>query len=149
MSVELIRRVVADAAKRGLREIIPSTMGEPLLYEGFEEIIALCHEFNVRLNLTTNGTFPRLGARRWAELLVAITSDTKISWNGATAETHESIMRGTSWGRVIENVREFIAVRDEHARRDENRSRVTFQVTFLETNMAEFPAIVRLAGSLG
>jgi len=149
MSVELVRRVVADAAKRGLREIIPSTMGEPLLYEHFEEIIAICREYNVRLNLTTNGTFPRLGARRWAELLVPVTSDTKISWNGATEKTHEAIMLGAKWQRVVENVREFIAVRDEYAARGENRCRITFQLTFLESNLAEIPAIVRLAASLG
>jgi MoaA/NifB/PqqE/SkfB family radical SAM enzyme len=149
MSVELVRHVVADAAKRGLREIIPSTMGEPLLYEHFEEIIAICREYNVRLNLTTNGTFPRLGARRWAELLVPVTSDTKISWNGATEKTHEAIMLGAKWQRVVENVREFIAVRDEYAARGENRCRITFQLTFLESNLAEIPAIVRLAASLG
>ncbi len=149
MPVEMIRRVVADAAKRGLREIIPSTMGEPLLYEHFEEIIALCREFNVRLNLTTNGTFPRLGARRWAELIVPVTSDTKISWNGATEHTQQAIMRGAKWKRVVDNLREFIAVRDEAANRGENRCRVTMQLTFLESNLAEIPAIVRLAAGLG
>jgi glycosyltransferase involved in cell wall biosynthesis/MoaA/NifB/PqqE/SkfB family radical SAM enzyme len=149
MSVELIRSVVADAAKRGLREIIPSTMGEPLLYEHFEEIIALCREYNVRLNLTTNGTFPRLGARRWAELIVPVTSDTKISWNGATEHTHEAVMLGAKWERVVENARDFIAVRDDYAGRGDNRCRVTFQLTFLENNLSELPAIVRLAASLG
>jgi len=149
MPVEMIRSIVGDAAKRGLREIIPSTMGEPLLYEHFEEIIALCREFNVRLNLTTNGTFPRLGARRWAELIVPVTSDTKISWNGATEHTQEAIMRGAKWDRVVDNVREFIAVRDEFAKRGENRCRVTMQLTFLESNLTEIPAIVRFAAALG
>jgi hypothetical protein len=31
MDIDLIRRVLADAAGNGLQEIIPSTMGEPLL----------------------------------------------------------------------------------------------------------------------
>ncbi len=149
MPAEMIRSVIADAAKHGLQEIIPSTMGEPLLYEHFEEIIALCREFNIRLNLTTNGTFPRLGARRWAELIVPVTSDTKISWNGATEHTQEAIMRGAKWERVLDNLREFIAVRDQFAKRGENRCRVTMQLTFLESNLAEIPAIVRLAARLG
>ena len=149
MSLELIRKTVADAAARGLQEIIPSTMGEPLLYDEFEEIIAICREYNVRLNLTTNGTFPRLGARRWAELIVPVTSDTKISWNGASGRTHEAIMLGAKWERAVENVREFVAVRDDVANRGENRCRVTLQLTFLESNVAELPEIVRLAASLG
>jgi glycosyltransferase involved in cell wall biosynthesis len=79
MPFELIRSVVASAAPNGLREIIPSTMGEPLLYDRFEDILELCREHGVKLNLTTNGTFPRLGARVWAERIVPVTSDVKIS----------------------------------------------------------------------
>ncbi len=149
MPIDLIRRVVADAAKGGLREIIPSTMGEPLLYEHFEDILALCSEYGVRLNLTTNGTFPRLGAREWAMRIVPVTSDVKISWNGATKETQEAIMIGSRWDKVLDNVRTFIAIRDAHAEGGGNRCRVTFQLTFLEANVAELADIVRLALDLG
>ena len=149
MPVDLIRRVVSDAVPHGLREIIPSTMGEPLLYEHFEEIVELCSEYGVRLNLTTNGTFPRLGAKPWAERIVPVASDVKISWNGATKATHEAIMIGARWERVLENVRAFIAVRDAHAADGGNRCRVTFQLTFMEANVAELAGIVRLAARLG
>ena len=149
MPIDLLRRVVAEAAPRGLREVIPSTMGEPLLYDDLKQIIEICRAHGVMLNLTTNGTFPRLGARAWAELLVPVTSDVKISWNGATAETHERVMIGSNWSRAVENVRELVAVRDGHAAAGGNRCRVTFQLTFLETNVGELGAIVRLAASLG
>ena len=149
MPIELIRRVVADAAKDGLREIIPSTMGEPLLYEHFEDILAICAQHGVRLNLTTNGTFPRLGAKAWAERIVPVASDVKISWNGATKATQESIMLGSCWEKVLANVRAFVAVRDAHAADGGNRCRVTFQLTFLEANVGELADIVRLAVELG
>ncbi len=149
MPIELVRQIIAEAAPHGLREVIPSTMGEPLLYEHFDEILALCLDHRVKLNLTTNGTFPRLGAREWARRIVPVTSDVKISWNGARAETQESIMLGTKWDEVIENVRAFVAVRDDHAASGGNRCRVTFQLTFLETNVHELADIVRLAIDLG
>lgn len=149
MPVELIRRVLEDSAGTGLREIIPSTMGEPLLYAHFEEIIDLCRQHGVFLNLTTNGTFPKLGARAWAQRIVPVTSDVKISWNGATKETHEAVMPGAQWSTVLDNVRAFIAVRDAHAAAGGNRCRVTFQLTFLETNIHELADIVRLAAELG
>ena len=149
MPIELIRKVVAEAAPRGLREIIPSTMGEPLLYEHFEEILALCSDYGVKLNLTTNGTFPRLGARAWAERIVPVTSDVKISWNGATKSTQEAIMFGSSWQTALDNARAFIEVRDTHAASGGNRCRVTFQLTFLEGNIPELADIVRLAVRLG
>lgn len=149
MPIDLIRRVLADAAPNGLREVIPSTMGEPLLYEDFEEIVALCRHYGVKLNLTTNGTFPRLGARKWAELIVPVASDVKISWNGATAVTHEAVMLGARWETVLANARAFIAVRDAHAASGGNRCRVTFQLTFLEANVGELADMVRLAIDLG
>lgn len=149
MDIALIRRVLEDARGTPLREIIPSTMGEPLLYEHFDEVLDLCREFDVKLNLTTNGTFPRRGARAWAERIVPVTSDVKLSWNGATKQTHESIMFGTRWESVVENVRTFVAVRDDHAAAGGNYCRVTFQATFLESNIAELPEMVRLAAALG
>lgn len=149
MPFEMIERVVADAAPHGLKEIIPSTMGEPLLYEHFEGILGLCERYGVKLNLTTNGTFPRLGAEGWARKIVPVTSDVKISWNGATKATHEAIMLGARWERVLLNARTFIAVRDEHAAQGGNRCRVTFQLTFLERNVTELADIVRLAIDLG
>ncbi|XXY48867.1 glycosyltransferase [Sorangium sp. So ce269] len=149
MPIDLVRRVIAQSAGHGLREVIPSTMGEPLLYDHFDEIVDLCREHGVKLNLTTNGTFPRRGAREWAERLVPITSDVKISWNGATRQTHELVMLGSRWEAVLENVQAFIAVRDAHAAAGGNRCRVTFQLTFLEANVAELADIVRLAVRLG
>ena len=149
MPFEVIERVVADAAPHGLEEIIPSTMGEPLLYDQFEDILDLCKRYGIWLNLTTNGTFPRLGARRWAERIVPVTSDVKISWNGSTKETQETIMIGANWEKVLENARTFIAVRNEHAALGGNRCRVTFQLTFLEANVVELADTVRLAIDLG
>lgn len=149
MPFELIERVVKDAVPMGLREIIPSTMGEPLLYDDFDKILALCEEQSLMMNLTTNGTFPRRGAEEWARRIVPVTSDVKISWNGASKKTHENIMLGSKWEKVLQNVKTFIGVRDAHAAAGGNRCRVTFQLTFLESNADELADIVRLAISLG
>ena len=149
MDVDLIRRVLAQSKRTPLREIIPSTMGEPLLYRHFDEILDLCAEHGVKLNLTTNGTFPGRGAEAWAQRIVPVTSDVKISWNGSTKETHEAVMLGSNWERVLENVRTFIGVRDAHAAVGGNRCRVTFQLTFMEVNYLELPAVVKLAAGIG
>ncbi len=149
MDLAVIKKVVKEASAHGLKEIIPSTMGEPLLYQGFESIISICREFNVKLNLTTNGTFPRKSVIEWANLIAPVASDVKISWNGSTAATSEAIMKGTRFEKVLHNVRVFIKVRDEIASAGGNRCRVTFQLTFLETNVDELPDIVKLAAQLG
>lgn len=149
MPFALIERNVRALAGKGLREIIPSTMGEPLLYKDFGKIITMCEQTGVMLNLTTNGSFPKLGAREWAKRLTPITSDVKISWNGARKSTQQAIMQNADWDSMLANVKTFIAVRDAHAQAGGNRCRVTFQMTFMQTNSDELPEMVRLAASLG
>ena len=45
MDFEIIEEIIEDAVNYGLREIIPSTMGEPLLYTRFTDLVNLinCH----------------------------------------------------------------------------------------------------------
>lgn len=149
MPVEWLEHIFEEAHALGIREIIPSTMGEPLLYRHFDRILALCHRYGIRCNLTTNGTFPKRGAEDWAKLIVPVTSDVKISWNGATAETAERVMLKLNFNQALANVRTFIQVRDLHAAAGGNRCRVTFQLTFMRSNMHELADIVRLAADLG
>ena len=149
MDIDLIRQVLAQSKGTPLREIIPSTMGEPLLYRHFDQILDLCETHGVKLNLTTNGTFPGRGAKAWAQRIVPVTSDVKISWNGSTKATQETVMLGSNWDRVLDNVKTFLDVRDVHASNGGNWCRVTFQLTFMEVNFAELPHVVRLAAELG
>jgi glycosyltransferase involved in cell wall biosynthesis/MoaA/NifB/PqqE/SkfB family radical SAM enzyme len=149
MSIDLIRKILEESRNTPLREIIPSTMGEPLLYKDFEKIIEMCEEFGVKLNLTTNGSFPRKGAEEWSKLLIPVCSDIKISWNGATKKTQEEIMIGSKWERGLDNLETLIRIRDAHAKQGGDWCRVTLQMTFLETNVDELIDIVRLGLSLG
>ncbi len=149
MDVQIVRRTVKDMVPLGLREVIPSTMGEPLLYEQFEEILDICAENNVKLNLTTNGTWPRYGPRKWAELICPVTRDVKISWNGASAPTQEGIMKGSPFDRRVEDLKEFVKVRDRISSEGRNRCSITLQVTFLEWNLTELPGIIHMAIDLG
>ena len=148
MDPALAARAVRDAAALGATEVIPSTMGEPLLWAGLDGLVDLCGELGLSLNLTTNGTFPGRGAAAWAERLVPVTSDVKVSWNGATAATAEAIMPGLSFARAMENVRALVRARDALARAGGRRCRVSFQVTAQEGNVGELADVVRLAASL-
>jgi MoaA/NifB/PqqE/SkfB family radical SAM enzyme len=148
MDPALAERAIREGAAAGLAEIIPSTLGEPLLWAGLDRVIDLCGALGLRLNVTTNGTFPGRGATAWAERLAPVASDVKISWNGATAATAEGIMPGLDFARAVEAVRAFVAARDAAARPG-RRCRVSLQVTAQEGNVGELAGIVRLAAALG
>lgn len=151
MNKELLEKVIREAAQLGFSEVIPSTMGEPLLYPHFDRILELCRELNLKLNLTTNGTFPSKDKLRnvefWAERIVPIGSDVKISWNGATKKTHEAIMINSHYQQQLDNAKRFIAVRDKLA--TNNYCKMTMQITFLKSNLDEIPAMLELAIRLG
>ncbi len=145
MSLRLIQKVLKEAAELGVREVIPSTMGEPLLFGHFEEILCLCRENKLLMNLTTNGTFPRIGPLSWSEKIIPITSDIKISWNGATKKTQEKIMKGSRFDKMLENLNIFVRKRDQYAELTGHYCAITLQLTFLETNIYELADIVSLA----
>lgn len=149
MPLELVRNVIEQAKELGVTEVIPSTMGEPLLYHHFEEMLSLIQSHGMRMNLTTNGTFPRLGAKAWAQKIVPLTSDIKISWNAATPETDQKIMIGSNWNRRIQGVKDLISIRDEHFQRTGYYCGITFQMTFLEMNIHELDQMIELCLLLG
>lgn len=151
MDKALLEKVIREAYAMGVQEIIPSTMGEPLIYPYFEVFLDLCHELDLKLNLTTNGTFPspekHQSVEHWAKRIIPIGSDVKISWNGATSAIHNAIMLRSSLDQHIENAKRFIAVRNELA--TDNDCTVTMQLTFMRGNLEEIPGMVKLAIALG
>ena len=151
MAVSLLEKAIREAAALGFKEVIPSTMGEPLLYPYFSTFLSLCRELDLKLNLTTNGTFPgrekQHNVEYWAHNIVPVASDVKISWNGASDKTQKQIMQGTNLQQHIDNTRRFIAVRDELAR--DNYCSITMQLTFMRSNLYEIIDMVKLAISLG
>jgi len=149
MPKEWLEPLFIEAKELGVKEIIPSTMGEPLLYEHFETILELCKKYDIKLNLTTNGSFLRKKIETWAKLIVPITSDIKISWNGATKETNEKIMQGCNFENQLENVKSLIDFRDKYFEHTAYYCRITFQLTFMQNNMHELGDIIKLASELG
>jgi MoaA/NifB/PqqE/SkfB family radical SAM enzyme len=143
-------RAVLDGLRGGpLREVIPSTLGEPLLWPGLDDLLDLCAGRGLLVNVTTNGTFPGRGARAWASRLLPLASDVKVSWNGATAGTAEAIMPGLDFAAALRGVRALVAARDAGARAGGRRAGISFQVTAQEGNVGEIPEIVSLAARLG
>ena len=149
MNPETVEDIFAQAKALGVKEIIPSTMGEPLLYKGIERIFELSAYDNIKINLTTNGTFPGKPVEEWAKIIIPNTTDIKISWNGATAVTAEKIMTGLDFNKAVENVKALVSFRDKHFNVTGYYCRITFQLTFMQNNMHELADIVKLAASLG
>lgn len=152
-----IEKYAADrdtSGKRLLQEVIPSTMGEPLLYSHFDELLELCRALGIPLNLTTNGTFPgKWGSDAAMELLLRSCSDIKVSY-----------LASEQFDGWKANVEKLVRVRDrlredaEHAgdagveRAETAKSKVatvSLQVTLHKKNLQDVPEIVSWVSAIG
>lgn len=139
MSITTIEKILNQLSHHGLKEIIPSTMGEPILYSHFDELIELCKINNIKMNLTTNGTFPKRGVTYWADKLLEVVSDIKFSLNGINPIINEQIMCGIDTQRQLANI-EYYLYRKKVLN---SKSTVTLQCTFMKSNLYELPNIIQ------
>lgn len=149
MPFEWVESIFKEASESGVKEIIPSTMGEPLLYKDFERIYDLAKYYQIKINLTTNGTFPLKTVEEWAKKIIPQTSDIKISWYGSTKETAKIVSPGVDLYKSLQNVKKLVKYRNEYFNNTGYYCRVTFQVTFMKINMHELSDIIKLAAELG
>ncbi len=134
----------------GLEEVIPSTMGEPLLYSSFSRLLDFCSDRRILLNLTTNGTFPGMWGKPagYVKLLRAC-SDIKIS--GLAFESGCNV-QGTVFDELAwkGNVERLLDCRKLLKRNGETRlSTVSLQMTLHRKNACRAEEILRWAESVG
>ena len=149
-----------SSGKRILREVIPSTMGEPLLYSHFDELLELCKSLDIPLNLTTNGTFPgKWGSESGLETLLRSCSDIKVSclaseqfegWK-ANVEKLLNVRNAMIADCVAQNG---CAVSGDAAKNMMNArtlgvATVSLQVTLHKKNLNDAPALVKWASAIG
>ena len=145
MNFEIARAAVEKYAaerdvsgKRLLREVIPSTMGEPLLYSHFDELLELCKLLEIPLNLTTNGTFPgKWGSEDVMGVLLRSCRDIKVSY-----------LASEQFDGWKANVEKLVWVRDK-LRENARCATVSLQVTLHKKNLQDVPELVSWASAIG
>ncbi|MDR2579651.1 MAG: radical SAM protein [Fibromonadaceae bacterium] len=126
MDFAIIEKTIEAFLPLGLKEIIPSTIGEPFLYSHFEDFLKLAKKHSLKVNITTNGTFPKGGIKKWLPLLLPVLSDIKFS-----------AMRG----KIPESVAEFIRGVESKEWGVDNKPTITVQATLDDGDkLDEIPA---------
>jgi len=118
--------------------------GEPLLHPRLFDMIKVAKEAGCRVGFTTNGTLlNQFTGQRLLDLELDLLA---VSIGGATPQTHAAIRVGSDLSRIVNNLRRF---QDLRARRRSQRPKVEIFFLMTKTNIAELPAAVDLAASLG
>ena len=138
MPFELARAAIE---KYTPQELIPSTMGEPLLYSKFKELLDFCRARHIKINLTTNGTFPGLwNSRQGMVNLLTACSDIKIS-------TLAYEVGGISQERWRENVEQLLEYRRQSS--SFTPATLSLQVTLHRENIDKVETILHWAENAG
>ncbi len=145
LDFSLVERTVLELSHRGLREIIPSTMGEPLLFPQFEDVLELAACTGIKVNLTTNGTFPKGGVAHWSSRLLPVVSDVKFSVNATDPAIAKKIMGGLDVATQLASIQSYLAQKRQHETWSGSKSTVTIQVTLMEANLGELESLLRWA----
>lgn len=148
----------ATNPQSALTEVIPSTMGEPLHYSQFENLVALCESLKIPLNITTNGTFPGVwGTEEGLERLVRVSRDIKVSCMGFSADVFQEMMPGITFEKWKSNVLQLLKARERlscvlNSREQcscERLATISLQVTLHRKNLHQAEDILHWAETIG
>lgn len=134
-------KVLAD---KGLKSVIYSGEGEPLLHKDASLIIAKTKEFGIDAALATNGVlFTKDKAEKCLHALTWI----RFSIAAATEETYQKIQRGKpgDFGRVLKNLEDSVAIKREK----KLRTTLGAQLLLLPENRDEVVMLAKTLREIG
>ena len=141
-----IEKYAAERDDRGvrlLREVVPSTMGEPLLYSEFDRLLKFCRTLDIPMNLTTNGSFPgKWGSEAGLKELLLACSDIKVS-------TLSAECGGLDLETWRANVLKLLECRRSLLKSGVTEATVSLQATIHRENIHEVEKLLRWAENAG
>jgi MoaA/NifB/PqqE/SkfB family radical SAM enzyme len=138
VSIEDVRRFAEEVFPH-IQEVVPSVVGEPMMYPHWDEFLALCAEYGVFVEMYTNGTY--LDESTLPKLLPA-TAKIIISMDGASRATFNELRRPSDFDDILRRLR---AVAQWRAQlRDEQRPSVKVHSVLTLHWVDELEEMVRL-----
>jgi Fe-coproporphyrin III synthase len=125
-----------------LRSIAFVGCGEPTTDRRLLQFISEAAQAGVYTMFTTNGMF--LDKVYSAKIIQSGLMMLGVSFDGATPDTFESIRNGSSFQKVVQNLRNFIELREQTG----TRPLVKVQIVLMRRNLNELSSIVVLASDL-
>lgn len=131
LSVELFRLILEQITENG-KCMVPAIKfthrGEPLLNQNLPELIRLAKEAGaIDVIVNTNGT--RLTQSLAEKLLDAGLDRMLFSFDSPRKEQYEAIRIGASYNEVLQNIRDFVAIRNKKQKKIQTLVRVGMVMT--------------------
>jgi MoaA/NifB/PqqE/SkfB family radical SAM enzyme len=124
-------------------EVIPSVVGEPMMYPFWDQFLTACGTHGVFVDVVTNGTYL---TRERLERLGPVCSKLRVSMDGASPKTFNMLRAPSDFDDVVARLRVVADWRAGLA--PELRPAVRIESTAMAQWIDELPAMVRLAHEL-
>jgi hypothetical protein len=111
MDVGLYEKIIASSVPRGLRSVKLNFLGEPLLHPRLTEMVGIAAQAGLWVRINTNAV--ALTGKLSRGLLEAGLTDIFFSFDSPYRERYEAIRLGADYGRVLENIAGFMALKDD------------------------------------
>jgi radical SAM protein with 4Fe4S-binding SPASM domain len=115
MDFELFKKIIDDAALSGMKRIHLYLHGEPMLHPRIIDMIGYIKLKDLAMHLTTNGV-PFSTEKIIAILNSGVSSADHFIFSmlGNSKDVHEKIMKRVSHQKVLNNINEFLALREKY-----------------------------------
>ncbi len=141
---EYLKKFLVEASARGIKAILYSGEGEPLLHRDIENIISVTRKMGIDVALSTNGVL--LNKEKAKNILGNLTW-IRISLNAGSKKSYSAIHRTDrkDFNIVINNLKEAVNIRNK------NKYRCTIGVQYLliPQNYREVLTLARILSDLG
>ncbi|MHA2282172.1 MAG: SPASM domain-containing protein [Promethearchaeota archaeon] len=125
-------------------EIVPTTCGEPLLYEHFDELLQFIGNYFCRIGLYTNGKLLDEGKSR---KIIPFINDLKVSFDASSKSTYEALRLNSDFDTVLQNIETFNRLRNNI--KYLIPPTITLHFTLMKSNIEELTSAVILSSSIG
>ncbi|MCU0666188.1 MAG: radical SAM protein [Candidatus Omnitrophica bacterium] len=144
LSEKVLKKFISEVSRSGLKSILFSGEGEPLLHPGLVSIIRHAREKLLDVALTTNGT---LLSGKIASSILPYLSWLRISFNAATANNYARIHGNTkeSFYKIVANIKNAVSVKRKH----QYSCVIGVQFLLIKENNKEVLKMAKLVKGLG
>lgn len=127
-----------------VRRVVLHGIGEPLLNKDLPEIISIVKRRGAYTLFNTNGLLLR--GRLVEPVVAAGLDELRVSVDSASPETYALVRGADGFARIVENVRDLSRLKGSLG---VSTPKVSLWITGMKSNVAELPALVRLASEIG
>lgn len=139
LSIDVVRRALADMGRLGVKSVMFAGEGEPMLHKEIDEMVVAAAAAGIDTSMTTNAT---VLSDAFVERALPLMSWIKVSINAGTAETYAKIHRTKAhdFDQVLSNLKRMVDAR----RAGKTRCTLGGQILLLPENAHEIVALARL-----